>query len=595
VKQKTLLLVEDEFLIAASKRLELERYGYKVVPAHTGEAAVEMIGRHEDIELVLMDIDLGDGIDGTEAALRILRIKDLPIVFLSNHTEHEIVSKSENITSYGYIVKNSGITVLNASIKMAFKLFDAKVKEKEKSEALLESERRLIENEAKYSSVFSESPFPIMIIDTEDGTFSDVNEAFVRGSEYSREELIGGNAVRLGIISGESVREAQRLIAATGKFVDREIAIRTKSGKTRIALSTGSIIDVNRHKYILQSILDITERKNIEERLVTSEFKYRSLIEFSSDIVFTVDRSGTYQYANSAFASAFGKEPEYFVGKTFWDLYPKKNADERFRIIERVFQSGEKESFEIEVPLGARALLFSSTANPIKDEHGNTILVLTHGTDITERKLADERIKSLLGENELILKEVHHRIKNNMNTMRSLVSLQGQFQQDKNAKNALLDVESRFNSMLVLYEKLNQAPGLESISVASYLPSLIEEVISPFPNRSVVRVATHIDDFAIGAKQLQTLGIIINEVLTNIMKYAFAGRASGTITIDAGKTDGIIRISIRDDGVGLPEGIDFEHSPGFGLMLIRELTRQIDGKIRAERGNGTKVILELMS
>jgi len=583
---RVLLLVEDDVLVATSERMQLEESGYGVIEAHSGEAALEVIGRREDIDLVLMDLDLGGGIDGTEAAMRILEMRDLPIVFLSSHTQPEIVGKSEDITSYGFVVKNSGPAVLEASIKMAFRLFDAKLRERERSQALLESE-------AKYSAVFSESPFPILIIDTRDGSFSDVNEAFVRGSGFSRQELIGANPVRLGIISGESVSEARSLIAAEGRFVNREIEIRAKSGKVRDCLTTGSLIEVNGKKFILQSILDITERKRSEELLVTSEFKYRSLIEFSSDIVFTVDRSGTYRYANGALAAAFGKEPGDFIGKTFWDIYPKHNADERYRIIERVFTTGERESFEIAVPLDGGTHYYSSTANPIMDEAGDTVLVLTHGTDITERRLAEERVKSLLDEKELILREVHHRIKNSMNTMRSLVALQGRFQQDQNAKNALMDVESRFNSMLVLYEKLNQAPGLESVSVASYLPSLIEEVISTFPNRGMVRVETRIEDFAIGAKQLQTLGIIINEVLTNIMKYAFAGRDSGCITMEAGKAEDRIRISVHDDGVGLPEGVDFEHSPGFGLMLIRELTRQLDGTIRAERGQGTRVILEI--
>ncbi len=573
-KPRTLLLVEDEILIAEGERMELERYGYRVISAHSANEAVEMVHRHEGIGLVLMDIALGDGIDGTEAAAMILMKRNLPIVFLSSHIEPGFVGKCDSVSPYGYVVKNSGIAVLDASIKMAFRLF---------------------ESEAKYSAVFDDSPFPIMIVDTEDGTFSDVNEAFSRGSEYSREELMGANAVKLGIISGDSVREAQRLIAADGAFVDREIEIRTKTGKARTGLSNGSIIDVNEHKYILQSILDITDRKKIEELLVTSEFKYRSLIEFSSDIVFTVDRTGTYQYANGAFAATFGKKPGYFVGKTFWDIYPKENADKRLEIAKRVFESGERESFEIEVPLGTKTLFFSSTTNPIRDEAGNITLVLTHGTDITDRKLADEKIKSLLGENELILKEVHHRIKNNMNTMKSLVSLQGLFLKDENAKNALKDVESRFNSMLVLYDKLNQSPGLTDISVSSYLPALINEVVRTFPNSGSVEVVTRIDDFAIGAKRLQTLGIIINELLTNIMKYAFTGRASGIITLEAAKSDGRIRISVHDDGAGLPEGIDFEHSPGFGLMLIRELMRQIGGTIRAERANGTKVILEFNS
>ncbi len=137
---KKILLVEDEALIALSEAQMLKKYGYEVVTAYNGEKAVEMADNDSDISLILMDIDLGDGIDGTEAAEKILNKKDIPVVFLSSHTEPEVVEKTEKITSYGYVVKNSGATVIDASIKMAFKLFEAKNEAKKHEEALRESE-----------------------------------------------------------------------------------------------------------------------------------------------------------------------------------------------------------------------------------------------------------------------------------------------------------------------------------------------------------------------------------------------------------------------------------------------------------------------
>src|SRR6056297_714767 len=124
--KKKILLVEDEPLIALGEAKMLKKYGFGVVTVHSGEKAVEAVDSDPPISLILMDIDLGTGMDGTEAAQRILEEHDLPIVFLSSHTEPEVVEKTEGISSYGYIVKNSGETVLIASIKMAFRLFEAK-------------------------------------------------------------------------------------------------------------------------------------------------------------------------------------------------------------------------------------------------------------------------------------------------------------------------------------------------------------------------------------------------------------------------------------------------------------------------------------
>lgn len=124
-RDKTILLVEDELVIARLEQQQLQRYGYEVLIVHSGEAAIELMDAESRVDLILMDIDLGSDLDGTEAAEQILANHQVPIVFLSGHTEPEIVEKTEKITSYGYVVKSSDIAVLDASIQMAFKLFEA--------------------------------------------------------------------------------------------------------------------------------------------------------------------------------------------------------------------------------------------------------------------------------------------------------------------------------------------------------------------------------------------------------------------------------------------------------------------------------------
>ena len=150
----SLLLVEDEVIIAMSEKMELEKCGYYVHHVLSGEKAVDaVLDNILTIDLILIDIDLGSGIDGTQAAEQILKIKDIPVVFLSSHTEPGIVEKTERLTSYGYVVKNSGIVVLDASIKMAIKLFQEK------------NERRKIESElikSKESAEASEHKYRIM-------------------------------------------------------------------------------------------------------------------------------------------------------------------------------------------------------------------------------------------------------------------------------------------------------------------------------------------------------------------------------------------------------------------------------------------------
>jgi PAS domain S-box-containing protein len=143
--KNTILLVEDEIITAMLEKKQLESIGYSITHVMNGEDAIqEVLGKNIYFDLILMDIDLGSGIDGTQAAEEILKEKDIPIVFLSSHTESEIVEKTEKITSYGYVVKNTGIVVLDASIKMALKLFDANLNKRlinEKMESALENLR----------------------------------------------------------------------------------------------------------------------------------------------------------------------------------------------------------------------------------------------------------------------------------------------------------------------------------------------------------------------------------------------------------------------------------------------------------------------
>ncbi len=147
---QTILLVEDEALIAMGQASALSKYGYNVKTASDGEEAVSVVV-NDTIDLILMDIDLGKGkMDGTKTAEIILRTHDVPIVFLSSHTEPEIVEKTEKITSYGYVVKNAGETVLLASVKMAFNLFETQ-REREKSERLFHS---LFDNMSSGSAVY---------------------------------------------------------------------------------------------------------------------------------------------------------------------------------------------------------------------------------------------------------------------------------------------------------------------------------------------------------------------------------------------------------------------------------------------------------
>jgi DNA-binding response OmpR family regulator len=195
-QSSNILLVEDELLIAATEVLQLKSYGYNVCHIESGEESIEIIiDPNSNIDLILMDIDLGLGLNGTQAAEQILKVKDIPIIFLSSHTEPEIVKTTEKITSYGYVVKNSGITVLDASIKMALKLFNANI-------ALKQAEYEARIQKDKFYKLFENMNEEVHLwecIRNEEGEIQnwrlvDINPAGLKGWAKTKAELIGKTA-----------------------------------------------------------------------------------------------------------------------------------------------------------------------------------------------------------------------------------------------------------------------------------------------------------------------------------------------------------------------------------------------------------------
>lgn len=209
-----------------------------------------------------------------------------------------------------------------------------------------------------------------------------------------------------------------------------------------------------------------------------------------------------------------------------------------------------------------------------------------------EKAASYGRIESLLEEKNLILREVHHRMKNNMLAVKALLSLQAMELSDPIATKAFEDTGSRLDSMMLLYDQLYRSGSFLETSAKSYLTLLVRHVFENFPATTPVTVETSIDDFTLDAKRLQEVGIIVNELVTNSMKYAFKGRSGGVLTVEARSRDGRVTVIVQDDGNGIPAGMDVGHSPGFGMRLVEGLVKQLRGRTSREDGDGTRIILD---
>ncbi len=998
--KKTILLVEDEAIIAITEKKSLEKFGYNVLTANSGEKALDAVEKSPEIDLILMDINLGDGIDGTEAAEIILAKHDLPLIFLSSHTERAVVEKTEGITSYGYVVKSSTNTVLDASIKMAFKLFDSKKKEVEKDLFLKDiiaknpmsiqvldkdgftlevnpsfkllfgsvpppdysifndiqlqqqgtieildrlrngeiihfpdiyfnvhdsipslpdvpvwvhtigfplntnnekaekfvlmheniSARRMAEktlkiSELKFSKLFDMNPSACGLSDMESRRYIEVNNAFCSLLGFSKDEVIGKTVFDLDIISPEASKAIFLKADKNGCLNNAEVDLKAKNGDIKyVLLSTSNIEvegehfritvvnDVTDHKlaeYQLQKAneelnasneefqqineefeaaneelicsqneimlretalresnellslfiknspiyafikdvtpaesrvlaasenfiemigipgskmtgrtmdelfppefaskitaddwavasgditikldedlngrnyttikfpitlgekkmtagytIDITERKQAEETLKARDTRFQlildatpfpiAIVDLNDDNIIFWSRSAQTLFGHTAPTAAEWyqiayPDPEYrqdvinrwkpFLDKarssnaalntgeyqvtchdgsvricelyasfitdnlivTFNDITERKLAEKALRESEKDLIETQKIAhignwrldvvtnevvwseelyrmygFDPALPPPpyfehkklftdeSWELLSSSLSNTretgipyelelktvrkdgrngwmwvrgetVSDENGQTVGLWGAAQDITARKLAEEEIKHQLAEKTILLKEVHHRIKNNIASIESLLLMQSESISSPEAVSALQDAIGRVSSIRVLYDKLLIGDDYNDTSVKNYTESLIEAIVSLFPSHLKIKIDMHIDDFTLDPKNLFSLGIILNELLTNIMKYAFKGRDSGLINISLSNSNNCITLTLQDNGVGLPDGFDISRSDGFGLTLVTMLSEQLGGVFTIENHNGTKNIVK---
>ncbi len=834
--QAAILLVEDEALIAMAEKLQLERNGYAVHHVMSGEAAVAAaLSSDSSYDLILMDIDLGAGIDGTQAAEQILKQKDLPIVFLSSHTEPEIVERTEKITSYGYVVKNSGITVLSTSIKMALKLFEAKMQEERHRVALLHSrdlmgyiiehnqsavavhdrERRYVYVSKPYLDQYNVKRrdvigrhhydvFPDLPLKYREAHDRALRGEVSRGEDdpferedgttvwtrwecrpwYEADDRIGGFIVYTEVLSSELYRRIEArdavnylqsvlrtsrdgyfLVGLDASFLDVNETYCEMTGYSRSEClqlkiqdvdatespqdtaerierirSTGSEIFESRHRRkdgtvfdveisasflggSLDSIVcfgrDITDRKQAEEALQAKTDLLEKIFDNSIDPVALTDLEGNYRMVSNAHR-ALGYDAEHLIGRNVMDfvhpddvpsvsrqlheflrsgggsptvvyryrrldgeyvwfetkgtilkdhngrpeevLFNTRDITERNRA-EVALRQSEAESrllldhssamiwsltpdgvFAYASPSGTMTTGYDrqamrgerfadyvhpedlavclehiaglietrsatppvtyrfrhadgswhwheANAAPVTGLQGEVVSIVGVSRDVTPQKQAQQEIQQQLLQKETLLKEVHHRIKNNIAQIESLLSMRVNSAVNAEAAAVLREAVSSVRSFRVLYEKLLIGDGYQLVSMKAYLDGLIDSLLAVYGKPLRLTVERQVADFQISSKKAAAVGIILNELLTNSVKYAFGRSEHGRVSVSLRKNGTRATLVVHDNGVGLDRTFSLNESSGFGLRIVRMLSEQLGGTFTVENKDGAKAVL----
>lgn len=338
-----ILLVEDDVLIAMSESVFLKQEGYDVVIVNDGESAVEEAA-DGSYDLILMDIDLGSGIDGTDAAKEILQFCAVPIVFLSSHVEPEIVKKTEGITSYGYIVKNSGNTVLSASIKMAFKLFNANKKLEERKDELAWEKNRL----RKYINT---AEVMLVLVDPE-AKIRLINKKGCELLGSSEEELLGTDWVANFILEDDQnkIKElfSQIFSGNTESLEYNENWIKCKNSEKKLIAWHNSLVRDKDGKItgILCSGEDITELKKYEKSIEDSRNDFYQLFYNMSDgaaIYKPVENASDFIVVdvNEAGQRITDRHIDDMMGRSILEVFPPLGELGLVDVLKKVSETGE--------------------------------------------------------------------------------------------------------------------------------------------------------------------------------------------------------------------------------------------------------------
>lgn len=333
----------------------------------------------------------------------------------------------------------------------------------------------------------------------------------------------------------------------------------------------------------------IIDRKQAEEALRNSEEQLRLVTDAMPAYVSCVDSKYCYRFVNKMYEQLYGLSRNEICGQHIKDVMGE-SAYQKIQGYVEAALSGEEVSYESALPLkdvGMR--YFHATYIPHIGNKGEVEGFFTLIMDITDQKEAQEQLKLSLQEKEVLLKEIHHRVKNNLQVVSSLFYLPSEYIEDKQSLKILNETRNRVKSMALIHERLYQSKDLARIGFAEYTRKLAADLFHSYGvNQSVIALKVNVDDVLLNVDTAIPCGLIVNELVSNSLKHAFPSGRKGEICIEIRSGEGgKLTLIVSDNGTGFPGDLDFRNTGSLGLRLVNILTAQLDGTIELDRSGGT--------
>ncbi len=339
-----------------------------------------------------------------------------------------------------------------------------------------------------------------------------------------------------------------------------------------------------RVRRLLEERVEVKTRQLTEKNL---ELEKLSLVASRTDnAVLIADTNGIIEWVNDGFLRLLGTSNEKYIGKKLSDIKVYANIDKE---IDEAIKNRHSRIFESNLTGAAfRNIWISSTLTPIYDEFNQLKKLVVVDTDITAGKNMQNQIEASLKEKDVLLKEIHHRVKNNLQIIISLLNLQTDYIKDETTLKAVKDGQSRVRSMALVHEKFYQSDQVSEIAFKEYLEKLCQFIYQSYGDKTDrIKVQVEGDPVGLDMDTAMPCGLLVNEIVSNAYKYAFPGQLTGRILIELKRQNGKVTLSVNDNGAGFPDDFEIEQSESLGMQLIQALTNQLDGELKVKRENGT--------
>ena len=334
----------------------------------------------------------------------------------------------------------------------------------------------------------------------------------------------------------------------------------------------------------------LIECEKLRETLALTEREWEWTFNSLPDLITILDIKHRVVKVNKAMANRLNMRAEDLKGKHCYEAVhgtncPLENCPHSLLLLDGLEHTSEVK----EDNLGGYFLV---TATPITDEEGNIRGSVHVARDITKRIEMENELRKALEEKDILMKEIHHRVKNNLMIISSLLSLQASYIQDEDALNSFTDSEKRATSMAMIHERLYQSTDLRNIDFGNYIKDLANELYKTMvSDTSRISLKLDVKSIKIDLNTVVPLGLIVNELVTNSIKYAFPLDKKGTIYVEFYKKDENIVLKVSDNGVGFPKNLDYKNTNSLGLELVNSLTKQLGGELTLDRSQGTDFTL----